>query len=389
MPIKSGKHPINFDKNTAIKTNAGAALLADFRMTRWPAAGEKLFYVHWDSEEGNWVRRDWFVTGTIVVVATAFAVGYLMTAEGCDPISGVCFQTAWWGVPSLLLVIGIGAGIMLFSIASTGTSKSQEATEAKNGTEEEPLQDWTETLNELETVIQATEEKILSDQEDARARIPTAHETSTVEGEEIIASEAVAEQSHRLIQEAEDVGIQSERLLSIEGWVQEAIQLSEEIIWKEKDLVESRKSLMELEEQLRSGFEVLTAEWDSLVARDRSLLLAVRHLIGALGAGRIPLTDEGVVPPSLSPVARSEPLGSESRPGVPSVGALRVTRTDAVERMKKALQSVKVRAHTQDMPEVRNMLNLALASLKAGHFEDTVRHSEEVLEILRGDPSGP
>ncbi len=84
------------------------------------------------------MRRDWFVTGTIVVVATAFAVLYLMSAEGCDPASGVCTETAPWTIPTLLLVFAVGAGIMLFSITSSGTSKSQEATRAKNEAEEEP-----------------------------------------------------------------------------------------------------------------------------------------------------------------------------------------------------------------------------------------------------------
>ncbi len=340
--------------------------------------------------------------GAIVVVATALAVWYLTETEGCDPVTGACFQAAWWTVPGLLLILAVGAGIMLFSIASTGTAKSQGAREAKNGTGEEPLHDWTGRLNELEDVIQATEEKILADQEDVQARILSANQTAAVEGGELVAGRAVVEGRQRIHQadqilpnreartspQAEDVMTPNERLVSIERWVQEAIRLSEEILSKENDLVESRKHLLELEEQLRSEFDVLTTEWDSLVARDRSLLMAVRHLIRALGAGRFPLTDEAVLPPPALPVAREEPFGSESEPGVPSVGPVRVTENDAVERMKKAVQGAK-RApdDRQDMPEVHNILKLALVSFRAGDFEDTIRHSEEVLEILRGAPS--
>ncbi len=348
------------------------------------------------------MRRDWFATGAIAVVAAALAVWYLTEVEGCDPVSGACFQAAWWTVPGLLLILAIGAGIMFFSIASTGTAKSQGATEVKNGTREEPLHDWTGTLNELEALIQATEEKILADQEDVRARMLTAKETPTVEAGEIVGSGAAAEESRRVQrgdqnlpeQEAgmspqtENVRTQNERLISIERWTQEAIRLSEEVLWKENDLVESRKHLLDLEEQLRSEFDVLTTEWDSLVARDRSLLLAVRHLIGALGAGRFPPQDDAVSPAPPWPVTRKEPSGSELGPGVPSVGTVRVSKNDAVERMKKAVQGAK-RApdDRQDMPEVHNILKLALVSFRAGDFEDTIRHSEEVLEILRGAPS--
>ncbi len=349
------------------------------------------------------MRRDWFGTGAILVAATAFAVWYVTASEGCDPVSGVCYQAVWWAVPSLLLVLAIGAGIMFFSISSTGTPKSQEATEAKNGTVEEPLHDWTKTLNELDAVIRATEKKILADRADVWARIQSANQSAGVEGGDVVPDGAVAGRSRQIRQadqilperkaetspQTENVMTQNERLFSIEQWTREAIRLSEEVLWKENDLVESRKRLLDLEEQLRSESDVLTTEWDSLVERDRSLLLAVRHLIGALGVGRVPLVDNAVRPPSSLPSVRKElseaALGAEA----PPVDQVRVTKNEAVERMKKAVQSARKNPDARDSSDVQDMLNLALVSFKAGEFEDAVRHSEEVLEILRGSPSGP
>ncbi len=58
-----------------------------------------------------------------------------------------------------------------------------------------------------------------------------------------------------------------------------------------------------------------------------------------------------------------------------------------------ALQAVRVAkiAHDdgQGTAEVRKILELARASFRAGDFEDTVRHAEIVLEILRGAPPPP
>ncbi len=347
------------------------------------------------------MRRDWFVTGAIVVVATAFGLLYLMSPEGCDPVSGLCTQRATWEIPILLLVLAVGAGVMLFSVNSSGPSKSGKTPEAKKGSEEEPLRNLTETLSELEAVIQTTEKKILSDHEVVQARMLTAREAPTVEARGIVASGAVTEKRPHVQEagqslseqeagkssQAEDVMTPNERLVSIERWTLEAIRLSEEVLGKENDLIESRKRLLDLEEQLRSESDVLTTDWDSFVERDRSLLLEVRRLIGTLGVGRFPLVDNAVRPPSSLPSVRkalSDALGAEA----PPVDQVRVTKNEAVERMKKAVQSARKAPDTRDSSVVQDMLNLALVSFKVGEFEDAVRHSEEVLEILRGSPSG-
>ena len=66
------------------------------------------------------MRRDWFVTGTIVVVAAAIAVVYLSRVTGCEPSpstgTSTCYSTTPWSLPIVLLVMGIGAAIMVFSI---------------------------------------------------------------------------------------------------------------------------------------------------------------------------------------------------------------------------------------------------------------------------------
>ncbi len=407
------------------------------------------------------MRRDWFATGAIVVVATAFAVWYLTELQGCDPVSGVCYQAAWWGVPSLLLLIGIGAGIMVFSIALTRGSNAQEATEAprpeadardrkletqepdaggtrragkappaKDTAGEKPPQDWTGRLDELNAVLQATEERIRSDQEVARARLNHAmKENSTVEPEELIASEAAMKPSPRRLQQPDqtltrlDIGVppqqgearmQNKRLLSIEHWGQEAVRLTKELLRKEKDLLASRGKLLEVEKQLRSEFEALTGEWNWFIVNESSLLESVEQLIADLGpvpappkAGSVmsptkkspqrpspppaPTPAEDTLP-SSSPVSsnRKELIGGDLEQVAPAIGPVRVTKNEAMERMKEAARIAQMaRDGGRGMTEVREILELAWVSFKAGDFEDTMKHSKEVLEILGGAPPAP
>ena len=77
------------------------------------------------------MRRDWFVTGTIVVVAAAIAVVYLSRVSGCEPSpstgTSTCYSTAPWSLPIVLLVMGIGAAIMVFSIVPLRRSKAKRS----------------------------------------------------------------------------------------------------------------------------------------------------------------------------------------------------------------------------------------------------------------------
>ncbi len=94
-------------------------------------------------------------------------------------------------------------------------------------------------------------------------------------------------------------------------------------------------------------------------------------------------------PPSPAPGTRKELSGGALEYCRPSIGPVRVTKNEAVERLKKTAHIARKARDGQGMAEVRRILKMALVSLKAGNFEDMVRHSEEVLDILRGALPAP
>ena len=77
------------------------------------------------------MRRDWLVTGAIVVSGAILAALYLTTAVRCDPPSGdgaqVCYGVAPWGMPALFTIMASGVGLMVFSIVRGDTSKIQRS----------------------------------------------------------------------------------------------------------------------------------------------------------------------------------------------------------------------------------------------------------------------
>src|SRR2546427_6245182 len=89
------------------------------------------------------VRRDWFVTGTIVVLAAAIAVVYLSRVSGCEPSpstgTSTCYSTTPWSLPIVLLVMAIGAAIIVFSIVPVQWVRAMQAAVRKDDPAEEPL----------------------------------------------------------------------------------------------------------------------------------------------------------------------------------------------------------------------------------------------------------
>ena len=103
------------------------------------------------------LRRDWFVTGTIVVVAAAIAVVYLTGVGGCEssPSTGTstCYSTTPWSLPIVLLVMAIGAAIIVFSIVPVQWVRAMQAAVRKDDPAEEPL--WVgERLSNDDDVLQ-------------------------------------------------------------------------------------------------------------------------------------------------------------------------------------------------------------------------------------------
>jgi len=89
------------------------------------------------------VRRDWFVTGTIVVIAAAIAVVYLSGVGRCEssPSTGTstCYSTTPWSLPIVLLVMAIGAAIIVFSIVPVQWVRAMRAAVREDGPVKEPL----------------------------------------------------------------------------------------------------------------------------------------------------------------------------------------------------------------------------------------------------------
>ena len=90
------------------------------------------------------MRRDWFITGAIVVTASAIAAVYLSGAKGCEssPSTGTvtCNGTTPWSLPVILLVMAIGAAIMVFSILPYRKSTARRTAIGEDDHLEKPLE---------------------------------------------------------------------------------------------------------------------------------------------------------------------------------------------------------------------------------------------------------
>ena len=145
-----------------------------------------------------------------------------------------------------------------------------------------------------------------------------------------------------------------------------------------------------------------------------------RYLAGALEAAGVELPDleapappkpaekiverpmEKVIEPPAAPFP--EPLKREVPPQVPSpkkresidedfervvetTHTTRVTKNDAVEHMTKALEIAKrARDSGQDVTEVRRILKQARAAFDGGNYEEAVKDSDRILDMLRAAP---
>lgn len=321
---------------------------------------------------------------------------------------------------------------MLYSLVPTSASKRQEAPEALKpdiGTRDETSiaqgldaegarkvgelapatlaagekssEGWAEALSQLEKLL--AEVELPSVREGAQARpnheVP---ERSIVEHSPGRKQQPERALSHQEKATATKKGVgktQTEALLSIQRWGQEAVRLSKELLRSERDLLASRESLSELEEQLRSELEAATAERNRFVSEETSLFEAIRHLSAALEAIYVPTTAGSATSPEDSPQRHPPPssvldtrtfTGPGLKQVVTSTGPVQVKKNEAFGRLKKAAQVArKADDDGKGTTEVLKILELAVASFKTGDFEDAVKHSEAALEILRGAPPEP
>ena len=269
------------------------------------------------------MRRDWFATGTIVVIATAVALRYLSGLDSCEPASSAgtfsCYRATPWSIPVILLIMGIGASIMVFSIAPLRKSRAKQSeggeydpvggplrvrveedddfwqekqvweapkakgdfrartvdgrkTEIENASpfaarrrlkpipEERRLRDWAGALARREAILEATAKKIRFDQETLRFRI-LASRTADLVSAELDEPVATAESAMA------DIVARLRRLERRLGRVEALLARQED------DQVEGRDGRPGSIERL----ERRTLQIDEDLLRDRKDLIAVRE----------------------------------------------------------------------------------------------------------------
>jgi len=197
---------------------------------------------------------------------------------------------------------------------------------------------------------------------------------------------------------------------------QETIRLAEELVRKEKEIVSQREALLELEKQLRAELEFLGGERTRLVTKEKSIVEVERYLASALEAAGVELpsleapvapkpverTHEKVperpvalspeppkveVAPPPSTPKRKESIDEDFEKAVETHPTPRTTKNDAVERMTKALEVAKrARDSGQDVTEVRRILKQARAAFDAGNYDEAVKESDRILDMLRLAP---
>ena len=182
------------------------------------------------------MRRDWLVTGAIVVSGAILAALYLTTAVRCDPPSGdgaqVCYGVAPWGMPALFTIMASGVGLMVFSIVRGDTSKIQRSPDRLKVGRIRPEGDFDATT---------------ADSLDRRLRkqSPDLPEIST------------ASQPHSSV-----AGRDARQM-------QEDPQAWAEFLRREKRLLDAYERLAALEKQLRSELGALRTVRNRLLARRR------------------------------------------------------------------------------------------------------------------------
>ena len=220
--------------------------------------------------------------------------------------------------------------------------------------------------------------------------------------------EAIAGREKSLAaQQEEFIRLQNERSASLRAREEEFTAAIETLTKRMREQEAGTASLLQMEQTLKEELEKLASERQRLVAKERNLIDAEKSLATVLEASGIEW-DTPAEPPketrgsSRAPPERPpEPTRSAPPPPPPKhrevmeqefekvvAAGSKLGKSDAIDRMNRALEIAKrARDGGQDVTEVRRILKQARTAFENSNWEEAVRLSEQILEMLASTPA--
>ncbi|TLZ64022.1 MAG: hypothetical protein E6K16_04650 [Methanobacteriota archaeon] len=197
--------------------------------------------------------------------------------------------------------------------------------------------------------------------------------------------------------------MQNERTASLRQREEEFTSLIENLTRQMREQEANASALTAMQQTLKEELETLAGERQRLVSKERNLIEAEKSLASVLEASGIEW--ETTSPPSRpAPMERPpapEPRGSPPPPPprhketleqeferVVAAGNPKVGKSDAIDRMNKALEVAKrARDAGQDVTEVRRILKNARTAFENQNWEEAVKLSEQIVDMLASTPA--
>jgi len=287
--------------------------------------------------------------------------------------------------------------------------------------EDHRLKEWAKALQTTENEIKTLQVNAKTERDDIFSKLSEANSklTGLVEREELVASreaalggsldrlskigDTIATREKALsAQQEEFIRLQNERIANLRQREEEFTSLMETLTRRMRDQEANSASLSEMELALKDEFEKLSGERQRLVAKERNLMEAEKSLASVLEASGIEWeTAPAPQPkPALERPPAPEPRGSPPPPPpkhketleqeferVVAAGNPKVGKSDAIDRMNKALEIAKRARDTgQDVTDVRKILKNARTAFENQNWEEAVRLSEQILVMLESTP---
>src|SRR6059058_4093537 len=266
----------------------------------------------------------------------------------------------------------------------------------KSGAEERRVQEWARTLNDREKAIKDNEDRVRRLDMDLSGHLKESEAKiqSLLEREELAAQRerALADTIERLVgmerglavREEELIKLQNERLRSLEARERDMLKITEEMHARQKESSAQHKSFVELQDTLRQELTRLATERERLAGKEKSLIEAERYLAAALEASGIDVAPEeerspppppmgeprapkppvpqptappNAPPPIIPPIRTGESLRDEIFEEEHAESRPKVSRSDALERMTRALETAKkARDLGRNVSDIRKVL---------------------------------
>ena len=306
-------------------------------------------------------------------------------------------------------------------------NKALREAQDKLGAEENRLKEWARALQVTEQEVKDLQTKARMEREEIAAKLSeaTAKVAALSERQELIAKResALAESVDRLskIQESiaarekalttheeEFIRLQNERMAALQRRDSELTAVMETLTKRMRDQEGQMAALIAMEQSLRLELEKISKERDRLVDKERSIAEVERGLASVLEASGIEWaatpsaakeSPRPAKPAAEKPFAPEPPKTSalppppkhiaarESEPQTAPAPVAKATKTQAVDRMNKALESAKkARDAGQDVTEIRKILKDARAAFEEQNFDEAIRLSGKILDVLSSRP---